>query len=268
MQAARGVLTLANLTMTEAIKQISIARGLDPRDFTLFCYGGGGPLHGAELARELHIPQVVIPPEPGNFSALGMLLADARLDSTRTFLAEFDEASIDRLKLMFSEIEASSGAALAAEFGVSALAFERKVELRYKGQKHSLRIDALFELPALRQSFDEAYRRRYGHARPQAQVEFVAAQSTARLAIERPDIERLAALQRSPRPVVARWRAMYFPDSESLIPTAVYDRALLPMGFAANGPAVIEEYGSTTIVGPPDEFTIGRFGEICIDCSR
>ena len=120
-RAARGVITLANLTMTEAIKQISIARGLDPRDFALFCYGGGGPLHGVELARELHIPLVVIPPEPGNFSALGMLLADARLDSTRTFLAEFDEPSLARLKDIFAEIEAASGAALAAEFGVNAL---------------------------------------------------------------------------------------------------------------------------------------------------
>ncbi len=267
-RAARGVITLANLTMTEAIKQISIARGLDPRDFALFCYGGGGPLHGVELARELHIPLVVIPPEPGNFSALGMLLADARLDSTRTFLAEFDEPSLARLKDIFAEIEAASGAALAAEFGVNALSFERKIELRYKGQKHSLRIDAAFDLPGLRKSFDEAYHRRYGHARPQAPIEFVAVQSTATLAIERPEIERLATATRSPRPVVARNRPVYFPDSESLVPTAVHDRVALPVGFSASGPVVIEEYGSTSIVGPRDTFTVGRFGEIRIDCSR
>jgi N-methylhydantoinase A len=76
-RTAKGVLIIANLTMSSIIKKVSIARGYDPRDFTLFCYGGGGPLHGVELARALKIPRVIVPPEPGNFSALGMVLADS-----------------------------------------------------------------------------------------------------------------------------------------------------------------------------------------------
>ncbi|MGA9949176.1 MAG: hydantoinase/oxoprolinase family protein, partial [Xanthobacteraceae bacterium] len=85
IRAAKGVLTIANLTMSSIIKKISIARGYDPRDFALFCYGGGGPLHGIELARALKIPRVIVPPEPGNFSAVGMLLADPRIDIARTY---------------------------------------------------------------------------------------------------------------------------------------------------------------------------------------
>src|SRR5262249_57039176 len=82
---ADGIISLATVIMAGAIKQLSVEHGLDPREFGLFCYGGGGPLHAGALARELSIPTVVIPPEPGNFSAVGMLLADARLDLSKTF---------------------------------------------------------------------------------------------------------------------------------------------------------------------------------------
>src|ERR1700682_4362749 len=95
-QAAKGVLTIANLTMASIIKRISIARGYDPRDFALFCYGGGGPRHGTDLARALKIPRVIVPPEPGNFSAMGMLLADPRLDTARTFVAPLDAATLPK----------------------------------------------------------------------------------------------------------------------------------------------------------------------------
>jgi N-methylhydantoinase A len=269
MRAAQGVLTLANLTMTEAIKQISVTKGLDPRDFALFCYGGGGPLHGADLARELHIPLVIVPPEPGNFSALGMLMADARLDSVRTFLADFDDAAVARLDALFGEIEASSRAALAAEFGVRSIGFARKVELRYKGQKHSLRVDAAtIERAALRQAFDAAYLRRYGHSRPHAPIEFVAVQSTATLEIQRPAHARLAARQRTPQSDAPRRRPVYFLQAERVLPATIHDRYALAVGFSGRGPAVIEEYGSTTVVGPDDEFAIGNLGEIRIVCSR
>src|SRR5258707_4094947 len=87
------ILSLATVIMAGAIKQISIEHGLDPREFVLFCYGGGGPLHAGALARELSIPTVVIPPEPGNFSAVGMLLADARLHLSKTFVRTLDPST-------------------------------------------------------------------------------------------------------------------------------------------------------------------------------
>ena len=282
-RAASGVVTLANLTMTEAIKQITISRGLDPRDFALLCYGGGGPLHGAELARDLQIPTVIIPPEPGNFSALGMLLANARLDSARTVIADFDAAAVERLSAIFAEIETASRHAFEQDFGISEVAFTRRIELRYKGQKHSLRIDVplKLELAAFRGEFDAAYKRRYGHSRPTAPVEMVAAHSTATLGIRRPDIEMFKPAPSSglarrsdgkskggAKPGKPRKRQVYFLEGDAFLEAAVYSRRDLAVGFSASGPALIEEYGSTILVGPCDVFTIGRLGEVRIDCSK
>ncbi len=139
--AAKGILTIANLTMASIIKKVSIARGYDPRDFALFCYGGGGPLHGSELARALSIPRLVVPPEPGNFSALGMLLAIPRLDAAQTFVVRLDDAALQAALARFADLEAEAGAALRREFGdAGAISFEREAEMRYKGQQHSIKI--------------------------------------------------------------------------------------------------------------------------------
>lgn len=267
VEASRGIVTIANITMADAIKEISIVRGRDPRDFVLFSYGGGGPLHAAELARELNIPSVIIPPEPGNFSAVGMLLADARLDITRTFLADFSSKSIDHMCSLFESIENDQRKSMDQEFGARDIALERKAEIRYKGQKHSLRIDmpAQVELDVLRQIFNDAYSRRYGYSRPEAPLEFVSIVSTAVLPMRQPSFEQLQ------RPVSCAdeplTRMVYFLDVGDFVPASIYERSRLNVGFSAVGPAVIEEYGSTTLVGPRDRFTIGALGEIQIDCS-
>src|SRR4029077_2095224 len=104
-QMADGIIALATVIMAGAIKQISVEHGLDPREFVLFCYGGGGPLHASALARELSIPTVVIPPEPGNFSAVGMLLADARLDLSKTFTGVLNDDTIAAFTDRFAEME-------------------------------------------------------------------------------------------------------------------------------------------------------------------
>jgi N-methylhydantoinase A len=139
-RAAKGVLTIANLTMSSIIKKVSIARGYDPRDFALFCYGGGGPLHAIELARALKIPRVIVPPEPGNFSAVGMLLADPRLDTAQTFVVRLNPDSLSQVSAIYRDLEAAGQAALRREFGDGAITIERQAEMRYKGQHHSIKI--------------------------------------------------------------------------------------------------------------------------------
>src|SRR4030081_3538247 len=139
-QAAKGVLTIANLTMSSIIKRVSIARGYDPRDFALFCYGGGGPLHGTELARALKIPRVIVPPEPGNFSAVGMLLADPRLDTAQTFVVHLNPDNLIKVMSIFAELETQGRTALRREFGDGTITIEREAEMRYKGQHHSIKI--------------------------------------------------------------------------------------------------------------------------------
>ena len=106
----------------------------------LFCYGGGGPLHASALARELSIPTVVIPPEPGNFSAVGMLLADARLDVSKTFTGRLNDATVASLKDAFADMEEEARAALVRDFGASEVLFERFGEMRYVGQRHNIKV--------------------------------------------------------------------------------------------------------------------------------
>ena len=142
-RAAKGVLTIANLTMSSIIKKVSIARGYDPRDFALFCYGGGGPLHGIELARALNIPRVIVPPEPGNFSALGMLLADPRLDTAQTFVVRLNPENLGQ---GVGDLSPSWKRRAAPRCGASSaratITIEREAEMRYKGQHHSIKIAA------------------------------------------------------------------------------------------------------------------------------
>ena len=126
--------------MAGAIKQISVEHGLDPREFVLFCYGGGGPLHASALARELSIPTVVIPPEPGNFSAVGMLLADARLDLSKTFTGALNKKTVASLQELFAEMEAEARVALECDFGTGNVVFERHAEMRYTGQRHNIKV--------------------------------------------------------------------------------------------------------------------------------
>ena len=273
-RAASGMLTIAGFTMADAIKRISIARGKDPRDFALVSYGGGGPLHSAELARELHIPLVIIPPEPGNFSATGMLLAEARLDSARTFVADLSAASMQKLAAMVDELQRDSRQAMEADFGReseasrASVAFRNQAELRYVGQKHSLKV-ALIQgqsLDDLAGQVHTAYHQRYGHSMPGAPVEFVAVHVAATLGMRRPDTDGLMNSQGSAHQGGARTREVYFLDAGRHVSTPVYNRYALPVGFAAEGPAVIEEYGATTLVGPGDRFSIGELKEIRIDC--
>ncbi len=273
-RAASGILTIAGFTMADAIKRISISRGKDPRDFALVSYGGGGPLHSAELARELHIPFVIIPPEPGNFSATGMLLAEARLDSARTFVAELSAQSMQQLVAVIAELQQGSRSAMEADFGSESsanqagVAFRNQAELRYVGQKHSLKV-ALpdnMSLAALDKVFHSAYHQRYGHSMPGAPVEFVAVHVAATLEMRRPRTDSLMSQQSRSHEGRPKTRQVYFLDAGRYVPTPVYNRYDLAVGFTAAGPAVIEEYGATTLVGPNDTFSIGEFKEIRIDC--
>lgn len=268
-RAAKGVLTIANLTMTSIIKKVSIARGYDPRDFALFCYGGGGPLHGTELAHALKIPRLIVPPEPGNFSALGMLLADPRLDTAQTFVVRLTPESLAKVAAIYAELEARGRAALRREFGEGAITLEREAEMRYKGQHHSIKIPIADgdDAQRLRTRFDEEYLRRYGHANANAEAEIVVLHSLATLAMRRPEIAGLARQDRHSRqaaePTV---RPVFFLEDDRFLPTQVYDRYQLGQGFRGRGPALIVEYGSSTLIGPRDTFTIGKLGEIDIDC--
>jgi N-methylhydantoinase A len=264
-ELADGILSIATTIMSGAIKQVTVEHGLDPRDFVLFCYGGGGPLHASALARELAIPTVIIPPEPGNFSAIGMLLADARLDLAKTFVGVLDEGMIARLDDAFAEMEQQARGALVREFGAKEVLFERHAEMRYVGQRHNIKVSvAGAQTEAeVRRAFVRDYERRYGHADARAAAEVQALHLSAFTRLRRPDLTRLPRVGKTA--TAPTLRQVYF-GGHGTVTANVYDRASLPAGFAAAGPAIIEEYGSTTLVWPGDRFEIGDLHEIRVQC--
>jgi N-methylhydantoinase A len=268
IRAARGVLTIANLTMSSIIKKVSIARGYDPRDFALFCYGGGGPLHGIELARALKIPRMIVPPEPGNFSAVGMLLADPRIDIARTFIVKLNPENLAKVTAVFAELGAEGRTALHREFGEGAVTIDREVEMRYKGQHHSIKIQITEtdESAGLRKRFDQEYMRRYGHVNTTAEAEIVVLHSLATLHTKQPEIARLARSEQNSNAATLETRPIFFLEEDRFLDAEIYDRYALETDFSSRGPALIVEYGSSTLIGPGDTFKVGKLGEIYIDC--
>ena len=265
IEMADGALAIATVTMAGAIRRVSIEHGLDPRDFALFCYGGGGPLHASALAHELSIPQVIIPPEPGNFSAIGMLLADARIDFAKTFTGLLDDKVVGTMEEEFQAMEREAAEALTREFGASEIFYERHAEMRYRGQRHNIKvpITGLKTAAAIHEAFTRDYKRRYGHADSKAPAELQALLVSGFAKLRRPDIARLP--RRAGKGRGESMRPVHF-GKAGLVETRVYERDALPAGFEGEGPAVIEEYGSTTLVWPGDRFKIGTMGEIRIDC--
>jgi N-methylhydantoinase A len=266
IRIADGILSIATVVMAGAIRRCSVEHGLDPRDFVLFSYGGGGPLHGSALAHELSIPMMVIPPEPGNFSAIGMLLADARLDASKTFTAVLDDSAVTEVGALFQSMEDDARVALARDFGTKDVTFEYHAEMRYRGQRHNIKValSSFDDREALQKAFEHDYAQRYGHADAKAPVELQALHLSAFARLRRPDIERLPrGLESS---AAKPSRAVYFERSGGMVETAVYARAALAPGFRAEGPAVIEEYGSTTVIWPGDAFEVGAMGELRITC--
>ncbi|MCC6890445.1 MAG: hydantoinase/oxoprolinase family protein [Hyphomicrobiales bacterium] len=264
---AEGIVSLATVIMAGAIKTISIEHGRDPREFVLFCYGGGGPLHASALARELSIPTVIIPPEPGNFSAIGMLLADARLDVSKTFTGRLNETTVASLRNAFSEMEAEACALLKRDFAAHDVLFERYGEMRYVGQRHNIKVPLpdTADPAAIRASFDRDYKRRYGHADGRASAEFQALHLSAYTRMRRPE---LAWLPRSQGAEATPARRTVTFAGAVTVDADVFDRTALAPGFAGQGPALIEEYGSTTLVAPSDRFEVGALGELRIHCGR
>jgi N-methylhydantoinase A len=267
VKMADGIISIATVIMAGAIRRVSVEHGLDPRDFLLFSYGGGGPLHCCALAHELSIPTVVIPPEPGNFSAIGMLLADARIDTSKTFVGILEDKSVAAMGEIFTAMENESAAALAKEFGTRDVFFEHHAEMRYRGQRHNIKVpvSGLQDAAAIRAAFERDYKRRYGHADAKAAAEFQALHLSAFARLERPEIARLPRATTKAEP--PKKRRIYIAAAGGWLDAQIFNRDALEPGFSSAGPAVIEEYGSTTVVWPGDRFEIGPLHEIRIECA-
>lgn len=268
-RVAAGLIDIAVVKMTGAIKEVTIERGRDVRDFALIVFGGGGPLFASQLAREMGIRTVVVPPHPGAFSSLGMLLADARFDVARTLVRPLADGSFADLRQILDELEHEVLDLLSGDLDRATVTFEHDAELRYVGQKHSvrIRIPASLTEKTIRAAFEEGYRARYGRTHPELAVELIMLRVAAVLPMAKPQLEKLVSEPESGEPP-HKMRQVYFSSAGRRVPTPVYRRTDLPRGFKINGPAVVEEYSATTVLDMTDHLVVGELGELRIDCSN
>lgn len=266
--AALGILRIAIAEMALAVQSVSIGRGHDPRDFTMVAFGGAGPLHAAEIARELHIPRLVVPRVPGHFSALGMLLADLRHDYVRTYYKPLDDCDFKALLGIFEELRRQGDSLLRAE-GVAAddISIRLYLDMRYMGQEFPIQtlVDAHDleggDRDAIRRAFDRIHDRRFGHQAPDERVEIVNCRLTARGRRRRLSFPALAGAASG---TAAVQRRMILKDAASPQLCAVHDRAELPPGRIVLGPAAVTEYASTTILFENDRLEVLPTGELMI----
>lgn len=252
-EAAQAVIKVANANMADAVRLISIRRGYDPREFALVVFGGAGALHGAALARELSIPTVLVPPNPGITSALGCLLVDVRHDLSEMYLHRLDAASATELKEGFERLETEGRARLEAE-GVpeDRMTFRRMVWMRYVGQWRSLSVEVesdLEGLDGLAARFHDEHEREFAYRRDEAPVEIYQLALEAVGVTPKPELTREDPVG-GELPEPAERRDVYFEESDAPVETPVYERSTLPAGTKFAGPAIIQQLDSTVVVPP------------------
>ena len=256
--------------MAKAIRRLSVEKGYDPREFTLVSFGGGGPLHAAELAADLQIPRVLVPPVPGVSSALGLITADFRHDYVRTVLWKQRQASLGRFKALLGEMQAAALAQMKKE-GVAAglVAFVTASDLRYEGQGFSLPVSFDLEefsgwtgLSPLIQRFHQRHQETYGYHDEQAATEVVNLRLAAIGRLSPATLARLPGRQPDPGPALEGSRKIYvdgqFTDAN------VYRRSGLGWGSVVRGPAIVEQLDSTTLILPGQRAETDEFGNLMI----
>ena len=253
--AAAAVIRVVNNAMAEALRIVSVERGHDARDFALICFGGAGPLHAAALADELDIRDVVAPPAPGAFSALGLVASDIRRDYGRTFFSVVDETDPAAVEDVYRQMEADARCML-TRTGVAADAWEfrRTADLRYIRQAYELTVDAPAAigrdaLAVLARRYHEKHALTYGHANEAERVQIVTLRLSAVARLPVLDLTRSGARPGAGGSLKSQ-RAVWFAGA-GRIDTPVHDRDRIAPGTRLAGPAIIESLDSTIVV-PPD----------------
>jgi N-methylhydantoinase A len=265
IKLADGIIRIAVARMVSAIKQISIANGFDPREFTLLPYGGAGPMHSVAIAEELEIPRVLVPLGPGNFAAFGSLISDIRRDYVRTRTMHVTPNSWNDLDAAFADIELQATKDLIAE-GVpeDRIRMRRSAGMRFLGQSWELNVEFGQHdksIDRLIAAFGEVHERRFGH-RSGTNVEIVNFRVTAVGLVDKPGLHRLPTA--SPRSdAYLRKRDVFF--NGDFVATPVVQRDRLVLNETIIGPAVIEESGSTTVLPPGWKAVVLAHGELMLE---
>jgi len=273
-EAASGIIRVVNANMERAISVNSTEKGFDVREFALLPFGGAGPLHAVELAQDLDMKRVVVPPYAGTFSAVGLLVANTRYDYASTVAKNEKELTPEELLRGFKELEAQGRAQLKAQdVAEDQIEILWSADLRYEGQSYELstpvkRSEVLTQsdIKEIVSLFHDMHHRIYAYGSVDEIVEFINLRVAAIGKV--PEVSLAYSGATGGDAGIARkdTRPVHFP-TEGFIDTAIYDRALLRPGHVVTGPALIEEIASTTVITPGTEGAVDEFGNMIIPLS-
>ncbi len=263
-EAAEAIIDVANANMANAVRLLSITRGYDPRDFALVAFGGAGALHGAAVAKELSIPVVIIPPNPGVTSAMGCLLVDIQHDFSDSFMADAATTKPEDLESAFAKIEAEAVERLRHE-GVAAkdTVLQRTVEMMYQGQWRSLAVPAPAKVTStsdLIDGFHNQHEHEYNFRREDAPVSIFRVGVKATGMVPKAELPSYEVVKNTPDPIGQR--DVWFKRERCT--TNVYDRAQFKAGAEFSGPAIVEQVDSTVVVPPNTTATVDQYMNILI----
>jgi N-methylhydantoinase A len=275
-QAAEGMLRIATAAMSYAVKGVSTERGLDAASFALIAYGGAGPLHASAIAREIGMQNLIIPRAPGHFCAFGMLFSDLRYDYVRTWLTRLSTAPFPEIERIYHSMMTEGRKALESSgIETDSVAIQRAADMRYVGQEHPVTIELpseLFErrdIDGIKRRFDEVHHIRYSTSAPSEAAEIVSLRATVTGVLKKPKLERITKGGSVPSASANRGtRTAYFSELGKSVKTRTFGRSELRAGNRIEGPALIEEHASTTVVLPGDRLEVDDFGNLVIAVGR
>ena len=270
VEVAHGIVEIANAAMTGALRRISVQRGYDPRDFVLVGFGGAGPLHANRLADELAIPETMIPMSPGIFSAMGLLSTDLKHDYSSTLVRRLDQIVADDLSQEFKGLEAQGRSALDRDrVDEERMQFLRQMDLRYVGQSYELtlsiddpNLDAE-EVQRVAARFHGEHERAYGFSAPTEPIELVNLRLTAIGRIAKPSLRQLAVGEGASQALLTT-RSVYFAESGGFVDCPIYDRYQFRAESVIDGPAIVAEMDSTTLIHPDYRARVDGNGNLLI----
>lgn len=253
--ASAGIVALVDSAMAKVLRIVTVERGLDPREFTLIAFGGGGPLHACALARELHLECIVVPANPGLFSAQGLLHARLHETAVHSILRSAGTVDAQNIETVFHAHEDAARASLLEQGADPAtIRFRREYDARYRGQSFELTVAHDPAPGVVEERFHGAHRARYGYEAPGEVVEVVNARLTATAQVRGASSFEGACPERAIPRAVSATRSVWLDDAFVEVP--VYARSGLADGVQIDGPAIVEAYDSTTYVAPRWSLTV------------
>ena len=266
-EAAAGIYDVVNVTMATGVREVSVRRGLDPRDLPLVVAGGAGPVHAAAIAAELEIPLLVVPRESSIFCAAGMLMSDFKHDFVRAYKAPLASADRVHLQALLAEMEAEGRAVLARELvGPDQIGIRSALDLRYVGQWHELTVPIVDTEPAtIAAAFHAQHDRLFGYSSQEMPIELLAVRSTALGSTGKPPLGELDDQGTTDAEGALRGhRPVWDPPTRALRETPVYDGLALGAGARLEGPAIVELANTTIVVLASFELSVDAYGSFLL----